>query len=69
MKKEIERAQSGLLDYLKEKLNNYSIQLKISVSEEVAKQYAFTPEEKYEKLKSKNPSIELLRSKFDLDLS
>lgn len=69
MKKEIERSQSDLLNYLKEKLNNYSIQLRITVSEEVAKQYAFTPEEKYEKLKSKNPHIESLRVKLDLDLS
>ncbi len=68
MKKEIEREQSGLLDFLKAQLNNYHISLKISVNEEHAKQLAYTPEEKYEKLRKKNPEIDLLRKEFDLDL-
>lgn len=69
MKKEIERFQSGVLNFLKKELNNYAISLKITVSEEVAKQFAFTPEEKYEKLREKNPNVDLLRSKLDLDIS
>lgn len=67
MKKEVEREQSLVLDYLKEKLDNYLITLQIVVNEEVAKKYAFTPEEKYQKLKEKNPAIDLLRQEFDLD--
>ncbi|MFD2099177.1 DNA polymerase III subunit gamma/tau [Flagellimonas iocasae] len=67
MKKEVEREQSLMLDYLKQKLNNYSITLHITVNEEVAKKFAFTPQEKYEKLKEKNPAIDLLRKEFDLD--
>jgi len=67
MKKEIEREQNLMLDYLKQKLNNYSITLQITVNEEVAKKFAFTPAEKYEKLREKNPAIELLRKEFDLD--
>ncbi len=67
MKKEVEREQGPLLHYLKEKLQNHAIELKISVNEENAKKYAFTPEEKYQKLKEKNPAIELLRKEFDLD--
>lgn len=67
MKKEVEREQGPLLNYLKEKLQNHSIVIQISVNEESAKKYAFTPEEKYEKLKEKNPAIELLRKEFDLD--
>ncbi|MEX0290205.1 MAG: DNA polymerase III subunit gamma/tau, partial [Flavobacteriaceae bacterium] len=68
MKKEIEREQHGLMMYLKKKLNNYAINLKITVNEETAKKYAFTPEEKYQKLREKNPAIDLLRKTFDLDL-
>jgi DNA polymerase-3 subunit gamma/tau len=68
MKKEVEREQMELLTYLREKLNNYHIALKITVNEEVAKQYAFTPEEKYQKLCEKNPALELLRKTFDLEL-
>ncbi|MEM9648365.1 MAG: DNA polymerase III subunit gamma/tau [Bacteroidota bacterium] len=67
MKKEIEREQSLMLDYLKEKLDNYAITLQISVNEEVAKKFAFTPEEKYQKLREKNPAIDMLRKEFDLD--
>jgi DNA polymerase-3 subunit gamma/tau len=67
MKKEVEREQSLMLDHLKQNLNNYSITLHITVNEEVAKKFAFTPQEKYEKLKEKNPAIDLLRKEFDLD--
>jgi len=68
MKKEVERAQSGVLDYLKAKLNNHSITLKVSVLETMDTKYAFTPEEKYEKIRSKNPAVDFLRQSFDLDL-
>ncbi|MFS4467726.1 DNA polymerase III subunit gamma/tau [Maribacter sp. 2210JD10-5] len=68
MKKEIERGQFELMNYLREKLNNHFIQLVIKVNEESAKKFAFTPEEKYQKLREKNPTIDLLRSTFDLDL-
>jgi DNA polymerase-3 subunit gamma/tau len=68
MKKEIEREQNELMSFLKKSLNNYSIKLKITVNEETAKKFAFTPEEKYKKLREKNPAIDLLRKTFDLDL-
>ncbi len=68
MKKEVEREQSLMLNYLKEQLNNHSISLKITVNEEIAKKFAFTPEEKYEKLREKNPALDILRREFDLDL-
>ena len=68
MKKEIEREQYDLIEYLRKKLNNHFIDLKITVNEETAKKFAFTPEEKYEKLREKNPAIDILRKEFDLDL-
>ena len=68
MKKEVEREQYDLMSYLKEKLDNHFITLRITVNEETAKKFAFTPEEKYEKLREKNPAIDLLRQTFDLDL-
>lgn len=68
MRKEVERAQSGVLDYLKNKLNNHSISLKVSVLETMDTKYAFTPEEKYEKIRSKSPAVDVLRASFDLDL-
>lgn len=68
MKKEVEGERYHLLTYLKQKLDNHFIQLKITVNEETAKKFAFTPEEKYEKLREKNPAIDFLRKEFDLDL-
>ncbi|MCM4165176.1 MULTISPECIES: DNA polymerase III subunit gamma/tau [unclassified Arenibacter] len=68
MKKEIEREKYDLIEYLKQKLNNHFIQLRITVNEATAKKFAFTPEEKYQKLREKNPAIDLLRKEFDLDI-
>ena len=68
MKKEIEREKYDLMEYLKLKLNNHFIQLRITVNEATAKKFAFTPEEKYLKLREKNPAIDLLRKEFDLDI-
>jgi len=67
-KVEVERQQYELLSFLRKSLNNYSIDLAITVNEEKEKQYAFTAQEKFEKLKAKNPNIDLLRKIFDLDL-
>ena len=67
MKKEVEREQGPLIQYLREKLQNYNIELQISVNEEVAKKFAFTPQEKFEKLREKNPALDILRREFDLD--
>lgn len=67
-KVEVERQQYELLSFLRKSLNNYSIDLAITVNEEKEKQYAFTTQEKFEKLKAKNPNIDLLRKTFDLDI-
>jgi len=65
---ELERAEFPLMTFLKKTLLNYNLKLHITVNEEVAKKYAFTPQEKYEKLKEKNPNIEVLRKMFGLDI-
>tara|TARA_B100000768_G_scaffold51873_1_gene50467 strand:+ start:175 stop:1896 length:1722 start_codon:yes stop_codon:yes gene_type:complete len=65
---EVERQQSELLQYLRKALNNFSISLDIIVNETLEKKYAYTPEDKYEKLVEKNKHIELLRKIFELDL-
>lgn len=68
MKLELERVQYHLMGYLKDKLQNTHIQLKISVNEKAEKKFAFTPIEKFQKLQEKNPLLEKLRSTFDLDI-
>jgi len=56
-----------ILKVIREKLNNYSIDLFIDVNEVAEKKYAYTPQEKYEKLKEKNPFIAEFRKKLDLE--
>ncbi|SHI43201.1 DNA polymerase-3 subunit gamma/tau [Arenibacter nanhaiticus] len=68
MKKEVERDKYDLMEFLKLKLNNHFISLEINVNEATAKKFAFTPEEKYQKLREKNPVIDFLRQEFDLDM-
>ncbi len=68
IKVEVERAKYDLLVFLREQLKNYDIDLSIEVNEEEVKRYAYTPREKFEKLKEKNPLIESLRKEFDLDI-
>ncbi|GAB1855514.1 hypothetical protein MHTCC0001_03480 [Flavobacteriaceae bacterium MHTCC 0001] len=67
-KVELERQQYELMQFLRQSLNNYDIQLSITVNEEVSKKYAYTTREKFEKLKEKNAAIESLRRTFDLDI-
>ncbi|NNK40739.1 MAG: DNA polymerase III subunit gamma/tau, partial [Winogradskyella sp.] len=68
LKLELEREQYNLMGFLRKELNNFDLKLDIGVSEEVSKKYAFTPREKYDKLKEKNPNLELLKKTFGLDL-
>ncbi|WP_456377765.1 DNA polymerase III subunit gamma/tau [Lutibacter sp.] len=68
MKDQLARAKGPLLKYLRESLNNFKIKIVIDVNEEVNKKYAYTPREKYEKLKEKNSTMELFKKTFDLDL-
>jgi len=57
-----------LLGYLRGKLHNHDITIEVVVNEATENKYAFTPQEKFERLKKINPSIELLRKTFDLDI-
>lgn len=65
---ELEKQQYELLGFLRQKLNNYDINLSITVNEEMEKKYAYTPIEKFEKLNAKNENLDLLRRTFDLDI-
>jgi DNA polymerase-3 subunit gamma/tau len=67
-KVEVERQQYNLLGYIRKELNNFDISLSITINEVMEKQYAYTDADKYEKLKEKNPNLDLLRKTFDLDV-
>ena len=67
-KVEVERAQYNLLGYIRKTLNNYDISLDITIDEALEKQYAYSSQDKYDKLTEKNPALELLKKTFGLDL-
>lgn len=56
-----------LLKFLRKKLNNHDISIEVIVKETTRTKIAFTPNDKYERLKEINPDIELLRQLFELD--
>jgi len=68
IKVELESEQHALLKYLRDKLQNYDINLSITVNETVQKKYAYTPREKFDKLNEINPMLDKLRVEFDLDV-
>jgi len=68
MKIDLEKEENRLMNFLKTRLRNTHIQLIIHVDEVVSKKYAFTAQEKYEKLREANPLLDHLRATFDLDV-
>lgn len=67
-KVEVERQQYELLGFIRKTLNNFDITISITVNEEMEKQYAYSPKDKFEKLKEKNPAISMLKKTFGLDI-
>tara|TARA_B110000902_G_scaffold254589_1_gene318805 strand:+ start:609 stop:2321 length:1713 start_codon:yes stop_codon:yes gene_type:complete len=68
MQDQFKKGRPKLMNFLREKLNNYGIAIDVNLNEAVEKKFAYTPEEKYNKLKEKNPLLEKLRQTFELDL-
>jgi DNA polymerase-3 subunit gamma/tau len=59
--------KQNMIDFLRQQLHNYSIQVQANVLETVHEKMIYTPEEKYEYLKTKNPRLEDLKKTFNLD--
>ncbi|AXG74533.1 hypothetical protein DVK85_09910 [Flavobacterium arcticum] len=65
---DFDNGKHDLLGYMRGKLHNHDIVIETHVNETVSKKHAFTPLEKFEKLKEINPLMEKLRQTFDLDI-
>jgi hypothetical protein len=65
---EFESEKLELLGYLRGKLHNHDIKIEVVVNEKVENKFAFTPLDKYNRLKEINPNLELLKKTFDLDI-
>jgi DNA polymerase-3 subunit gamma/tau len=68
MEDQFKKGRPMLLKFLREKLNNYGIKIVVKLNETVEKKFAYTPQEKFNKMKEMNPLLEKLRQTFELDL-
>ena len=64
---EFETEMNGLLGHLRGHLHNHDIKIKVLVNEAIENKFAFTPQDKYNRLNEINPNLEVLRKTFDLD--
>jgi hypothetical protein len=64
---EITQEMEFLLPFLREKLNNFEIEIEVRVVENTKIETVFSPQEKYQHLLKINPNLEDLRKTFDLD--
>lgn len=65
---QLEAVSLDLVNYLREKLNNFSVVLKSPVREVEKEKTYYSAEERYKYLAEKYPIIEKLRKKLDLDI-
>ena len=69
IQRELQMAANDALSYLRNHLENDLVTFSYVISKEApVSEYAYTPEEKYQKLVSKYPDIETLKKRFHLDL-
>lgn len=65
---DFEKERPDLLGYLRGKLHNHDITIEARVNESIVVKKAFTPQDKYNRLREINPNLDLLRKMFDLDV-
>ena len=68
MEDQFRKGRPKLINFLREKLNNYGIKILVVLNETVEKKFAYTPIEKYNKMKEINPLLAKLRNAFELDM-
>jgi DNA polymerase III subunit gamma/tau len=60
--------KTGILNYLRSQLRNYSIQLETIIVEQQGNSKPYTSSDKYQFMLKKNPKLESFRKAFNLDL-
>ncbi|MBL0738381.1 DNA polymerase III subunit gamma/tau [Flavobacterium sp. GN10] len=68
-KLDFEGQMNGLLGYLKGHLHNHDITIEVIVNEEIKAVRALNDQDRYNRFLEINPSIELLRTTFGLDIN
>ena len=67
-KKEMEDRLTEFLPMIRQKLNNYHLQLNIQVKEQAAGQKAYTPQEKFAQMAEKNPELKKMKDQLGLEI-
>ena len=65
---DFEREKFELQGYLRGKLHNHDIAINVVVNESVENKFAFTAQDKFNRLNEINPTLDVLKKTFDLDL-
>ncbi|WP_276974404.1 DNA polymerase III subunit gamma/tau [Flavobacterium filum] len=65
---EFERTKNEVLGYLRGMLHNHDIEIELVVNEKMENKRAFTPQDKFNRMKEINSNLEVLRKMFDLDV-
>lgn len=64
---DFESGKHDLVGYLRGKLHNHDLDIRIVVNEAIDSRKAFTPQDRYNRLNELNPNLDTLRRTFDLD--
>ena len=65
---DFESEKNELQGYLRGKLHNHDITIHVIVNESVENKFAFTTQDKYNRLNQINPTLDVLKKTFDLDI-
>lgn len=68
MMEEVKKNQIPILNYLREKLQNYDINFDLDFNEDIEKSFVYTAQEKFEKMLEINPILGEFRRTFELDI-
>ena len=68
LEEELSLKKEDLLDFLKQKLDNFQIKLKTRIRENQKELKPYTDKEKFEKMAEKNPALNKLKEQLDLDI-
>lgn len=60
--------KSDFLTYIRKELSNYNVQVVTEVNKDVKLKKAYTPQEKFNKMSEKNPFLNELVKKLDMDV-
>lgn len=63
-----EEEKRNILSFLREKLNNYSLQFVVKITKNTQASEPYSPEEKFQYMVKQNPNLLLLKQKLDLDI-